>query len=501
MADWRFWEEELRALPQGGGPTALWVVRREGAPDGPLRLLCGWTADGRPAPLPLGLIYRTVQSAAPQETRGAGRAGRPLACLALPLRCAEAVAGALCLGFDPAPPWGEAARAWAEAAAARLGAVVLDLPPWPGTWMSDPPAATPWQPALFTPEELPGGRRPAGPRREGLLLPRPRHVPGLPGMVGQSKEILLLSARLATVAVAGVNVLLAGESGTGKELVARAIHLRSARRDGPFIGLNCAALPESLFESELFGHRAGAFTGAGRDKPGLLEAAHGGTFFMDEIGDMPLALQIKLLRVMQERQVRRVGELESRPVDIRFVAATHKDLTREILDGRFRLDLYYRLKVVCLELPPLRSRPEDVLPLLAHFLRRAGRNPLTLRISERCVRALHAWRWPGNVRELENEAMRFAALYPDDELIRPEHLSWELQAGGASPVDAADLGTLRCLEEANEMLERFLIRKAIAASEGRKAMAARRLGLSRQGLYKKIQRYGMVDLIAGVEKG
>jgi transcriptional regulator with PAS, ATPase and Fis domain len=319
-------------------------------------------------------------------------------------------------------------------------------------------------------------------------------------MVGQSKEILLLSARLATVAVSGVNVLLAGESGTGKELVARAIHLKSARRDGPFIGLNCAALPESLFESELFGHRAGAFTGAGRDKPGLLEAAHGGTFFMDEIGDMPLPLQIKLLRVMQEREVRRVGELETRPVDIRFVAATHKDLSREIIDGRFRLDFYYRLKVVCLEIPSLRSRPEDVLPLLAHFLRRAGRNPLEMRVSERTVRALHAWRWPGNVRELENEALRFAAMYPQEDLIRPEHLSWDLQSGEAASIDSADLGTLRCLEEANEMLERFLIRKAIAASEGRKAMAARRLGLSRQGLYKKIQRYGMVDLIASVEK-
>ncbi len=199
--------------------------------------------------------------------------------------------------------------------------------------------------------------------------------------------------------------------------------------------------------------------------------------------------------------MRRVGELESRPVDIRFVAATHKDLSREILDGRFRLDLFYRLKVVCLEIPSLRTRPEDVLPLLAHFLRRAGRNPTTMRISERTVRTLHAWRWPGNVRELENEALRFAALYPQEDVIRPEHLSWDLQSGSSTPVDAADLGTLRCLDEANEMLERFLIRKAIAASEGRKAMAARRLGLSRQGLYKKIQRYGMQDLIASLEKG
>lgn len=500
MAHWRFWEEEVRALPHGGGPLALWVVRREGDAEGPLRLLCGWTTDGRPAPLPLGLIYRAVQAGCPQEAAGDGRAGRPRQCLALPLRAGEHVVGCLALGYPPQPPWNASAHAWAEAAAARLGPVICDLEPWPGTWMSDPPAPAPWQPALFAPEDLPGGRRPAGGRRPGVLLPRPREVPGVPGLVGQSKEMLLLSSRLATVAVSGVNVLLAGESGTGKELVARALHLRSDRREGPFVGLNCAALPEALFESELFGHRAGAFTGAARDKPGLLESAHGGTFFMDEIGDMPLALQIKLLRVMQERQVRRVGELDSRPVDIRFVAATHKDLTREIIEGRFRLDLYYRLKVVCLEIPPLRARPEDVLPLLAHFLQRAGRDPLAMRVGERAVRALHAWRWPGNVRELENEALRFAALYPHEDEIRPEHLSWDLQAGSHRPVDAADLGTLRRLEEANEILERFLIRKAIAASDGRKSMAARRLGLSRQGLYKKIQRYKMHDLIAAAEK-
>jgi transcriptional regulator with PAS, ATPase and Fis domain len=261
------------------------------------------------------------------------------------------------------------------------------------------------------------------------------------------------------------------------------------------VGLNCAALPDSLFESELFGHRAGAFTGAAREKPGLLESAHGGTFFMDEIGDMPLPLQIKLLRVMQERRVRRVGELDSRAVDIRFVAATHKNLAREIEAGRFRLDLYYRLKVVQLEIPPLRARPEDILPLLSAFLRRAAPDRPAWRITEDAIAALHGWRWPGNVRELENEAARLVALHPDEPVIRRRHLSWEIQENaGPRPADD-DLGTLRRLAEANEVLERHLIRKAIAASAGRKSVAARTLGLSRQGLYKKIARYGMRDLI------
>jgi len=211
---------------------------------------------------------------------------------------------------------------------------------------------------------------------------------------------------------------------------------------------------------------------------------------------MPLALQIKLLRTMQERKVRRIGELVARPVDIRFVAATHKDLGREIEQGRFRLDLYYRLKVVSLEIPALRHRPEDVAHLFAWFLKRRGVDPLERAFDERALAALQSWRWPGNVRELENEVQRFAALHGAERIIRCEHLSPEIQAARArGPVDAADLGTLRELDQANEILERYLIRKAIAATDGRKAAAARRLGLSRQGLYKKIARYGMTDLI------
>ncbi|HOX26670.1 MAG TPA: sigma 54-interacting transcriptional regulator [Candidatus Krumholzibacteria bacterium] len=489
-----FWEEELRDLPRDGGPAAVWVVRREG--DGPatlLRVLCSWSAGGGPAPLPLGLVHRVLQTGQAAEQREESRSRRPPLCHALPLDGGRGTTGVLVAAATAAAPWADAVRLWAERTASRLGPLLDGLAPWPGTWLSATPPAEPWQLSLFAPEDLPVERRLAP--ATGLPLPRPQPVPGLPGAIGRSREMRLLAARIASVATSGVNVLLHGETGSGKEIIARALHQGSPRRDRPFVGLNCAALPANLFESELFGHKAGAFTGAGRDKPGLLEVAHGGSFFMDEIGDMPLALQIKLLRVMQERQVRRVGELDSRPVDIRFVAATHKDLAREIEDGHFRLDLYYRLKVVCLEIPPLRQRPEDVLPLLAWFLRRAGLDPARLRIADTAAAALHAWRWPGNVRELENEAARFAALYPGESLIELRHLNWEIQENAGPRVDAGDLGTLRNLEEANELLERYLIRKAIAASEGRKAAAARKLGLSRQGLYKKISRYGMVDLI------
>jgi two-component system response regulator HupR/HoxA len=200
---------------------------------------------------------------------------------------------------------------------------------------------------------------------------------------------------------------------------------------------------------------------------------------------------------MQERRVRRIGDLVSKPVDIRFIAATHKDLEGEIEAARFRLDLFYRLKVVCVEIPPLRHRPEDVAPLFAYFLNKVDKSAANVRITDRALACLQAWSWPGNVRELENEVHRFNALHGGTPVIRLEHLSPEIQSSQISRTGAADLGTLRELSVANEILERFLIRKALAATEGRKAAAAQRLGLSRQGLYKKIQRYEMTDLIGG----
>ncbi len=211
---------------------------------------------------------------------------------------------------------------------------------------------------------------------------------------------------------------------------------------------------------------------------------------------MPMTLQIKILRVMQEKQVRSIGDLKSRPVNLRFISATHKDLGQEIEKGNFRLDLFYRLKVVSLVIPPLRTRPEDIMPLFSFFLKRGGIDISIIRISERATRALQCWNWPGNVRELENEANRLMALNPGVEFIKLSHLSPEISGGNTGTFDPNDLGTLRKLDKANELLEMYLIRKAIAVTEGGKAAAARRLGLSRQGLYKKIQRYGMLDLIS-----
>ncbi len=554
---WGFWDEELRGFPAGGGEAALWVARRSG-PGGGLELLVtrAWTgaralerapagaaaspvAAGDPAPgaPPLGRLLRAMRdglatlspvavarqpggSAWPRRGteatgrpeparrhatragaregagRGAASASRtsggagPAVCRLLwvePVGGARdgGSPGALALQFDDLPPWGEAIRLWGRRLASRLAHLLPDLPVCPAAG----PAAS-RQASLFP--SLPV----AGPGPVGLPLPRPVFLPGLPGAVGISRELAACCAELPGFARSGVNVLLHGETGTGKEIVAQAIHRLSPRHERPFIGLNCAALPEGLFESELFGHRAGSFTGAATDKMGLLEAADGGTFFLDEIGDMPLALQIKLLRVMQERRVRRVGELESRPVDLRFVAATHRDLPAEIAAGRFRQDLFYRLNVVGLRIPPLRQRPEDVAHLLAYFLQRHGDGARSPRIEEQALAALQGYRWPGNVRELENEARRLLALQPGAPLIRLEMLSAEVRRASGRSIDPADLATLRGLDEATELLERYLIRKAIAAADGRKAAAARRLGLSRQGLYKKIQRYGMSDLVA-----
>ncbi len=508
----RFWEEQASTFPlaPGRGPQAVWVARSEQEQERQgLMLLFQRAWGGPPPPVPLTRLLAAIQTgrASEQPWRRDGAAGVAgstwgaggLLLRIEPLAGGDGGAGAVALLFEAAPPWAEAARWWC----ARLCAVVAPLLERLPRWL---PAREPddhsrrRQLELFclaSTEQRAAQDRPRalGPIN-GLLLPKPSCVPGMPGAIGVSAEFRACCAEALAVAPADVNILLHGESGTGKEIIARAVHQASGRRAGRFEGINCAALPESLFESELFGHRAGAFTGAASDKVGLLEAASGGTFFLDEIGDMPLALQIKLLRVMQEKRVRRIGELESRPVDVRFIAATHKDLLSEIESGNFRLDLYYRLKVVCLDLPPLRRRPEDVIHLLAAFLGRHGGGRQTARrIMEEALAALQAYRWPGNVRELENEASRLLALHPEAQLIRLEQLSPEVRAAATRSVDLADLATLRPLDEAAELLERYLIRKAIEACCGRKSNAARRLGLSRQGLYKKIRRYGMLDLL------
>jgi DNA-binding NtrC family response regulator len=497
----RFWEEEIRGFPHGGDGAAIWVVRRDGNDmASPLKILFTWaTGRGRTLGLdqrpPLGTLLKAMLEGREEMSFRA----EDTALWVEPLIARGQARGCLGVWFQAERSWRESIFLWGQRLAARLTPVLGQLEPPAEPAAARIPSAQgilfPLPPAQSRTEN-PVNKGEKRSRIRKHPLPRPVAVPGIPGCIGVSREMCELGAGLRDVAKSGVNVLLKGETGTGKEVIARALHQCSERKNGPFVGQNCAALPTSLFESELFGHRAGAFTGASGEKKGLLAAANGGTFFLDEIGDMPLELQIKLLRVMQERQVRRIGELQSKRIDIRFLAASHKDLLREIDGSRFRLDLYYRLKVVALDIPPLRNRPEDVLPLFSYFLKKNGQNFEKMKITEQAIASLQAWRWPGNVRELENEVMRFLALHPAAETITLGSLSRDIQTARTAKVAAADLGTLRELGQAQEILEKYLIRKALAATEGRKAAAARRLGLSRQGLYKKIQRYGMTDLIS-----
>ncbi len=281
-------------------------------------------------------------------------------------------------------------------------------------------------------------------------------------------------------------VLITGESGTGKEVIARAIHRASPRAGAAFIGVNCAAIPESLLESELFGHVRGAFTGATGDKAGLFEQADGGTLLLDEIGEMPLGLQAKLLRVLQEEEIRRVGDHKTRRVDVRLLAATARALDAEVAAGRFREDLYYRLKVVTIQLPPLVQRREDILPLARHFAarlaRRLGRR---LDFTPEATAWLEAQQWPGNVRELEN-AIERAAVLSGHELLQPDDLHQDAAPSGATPASAGAAGNLR---EIAERAERQAILEALRAAAGNRRTAARQLGVSLRTLFYKIQRY------------
>jgi two-component system response regulator HupR/HoxA len=278
-------------------------------------------------------------------------------------------------------------------------------------------------------------------------------------------------------------VLLTGETGTGKELFARLIHDKGPRRRGRFVAQNCAALPETLLESELFGHTRGAFTGATGDRHGLFEEADGGTIFLDEVGEMSAAMQLCLLRVLQDGEVRRVGASTSRHVNVRVVAATNADLEAEIRAGRFRQDLYYRLNVFPIALPPLRERPEDIATLAEHFLgvHRARARRAVPAMSADALRALRAYPFPGNVRELENEIERAVMLADDGRPLGPEHLSDRVRQG-AVPVPAG-----RTLNEAIEQLKRRMIEDALREC-GTVTGAAERLGLTRQNLQQMLRR-------------
>ncbi|UCE86040.1 MAG: sigma 54-interacting transcriptional regulator [Deltaproteobacteria bacterium] len=320
---------------------------------------------------------------------------------------------------------------------------------------------------------------------------RRRAAPGFEGIIGESAALQALFGLLQRAAGSRATILLTGETGTGKELFARAIHLHGPRRSRSFVPVNCAAFPDTLLESELFGHVRGAFTGADRDKKGLFDAADGGTLFLDEIGETSPALQAKLLRTLQEGEVRPIGGTRVRRLDVRVVAATNRDLRGEVERGRFREDLYYRLSVFPIVVPPLRKRPEDILPLARHFLSLHGRRERKAgcTLSSEARDLLLAYAWPGNVRELENEIQRAVALAEPHQTITPDLLSPRL-IGFLEPVQAAARpgDTLR---ERLGRIEAWLIRRQLDAHGGRRAETARRLGITREGLYKKMKRYGI----------
>jgi DNA-binding NtrC family response regulator len=319
------------------------------------------------------------------------------------------------------------------------------------------------------------------------------------GIVGTSAVLRELLAFVEKVARSPTTVLISGESGTGKELVARALHSRSGREAGPFIAVNCGAIPESLFEAELFGHERGAFTGAVTSKPGRMELAQGGTLFLDEVGELPKDMQVKLLRALQERTITRVGGVRTLDLDVRVVAATNVDLGKAVAEGRFREDLYYRLNVVPIRLAALRDRSEDVPALVAHFLARFNqRLGKSLEgVLPEAMAALQAWSWPGNIRELEN-VMERAVLLADGPWVGLQDLPAELvRARGEEPelVDepgpSDGLGLKEYLRVHTAKLERTRIHRVLGEEDGNVTRAARRLGISRKSLQVKMKEYGL----------
>ena len=304
--------------------------------------------------------------------------------------------------------------------------------------------------------------------------------------VGTARRFVEVLELAETVSGTDSTVLLSGESGTGKEVLARYIHKRSARADGPFLSINCGALPESLLESELFGHVKGSFTGAVKDKEGLLVAAAGGTFFLDEIGEMSPATQVKLLRAIQEREVIPVGATKAESVDVRIVAATNRDLEEEINRGTFRSDLYYRLNVIQLHLPPLRERTEDIPILANHFLAGSANGEGVPRLTEDAMQALVEYDWPGNVRELENALERAVVVSPSQEIAvdaLPERVR-EAPTPRLAAQEAPQNPTM-------EVVERAYILWVLRSEGGNKSRAAEVLGIDPSTLYRKLNRYGI----------
>lgn len=310
-------------------------------------------------------------------------------------------------------------------------------------------------------------------------------------IIGRSPAMVKLLETVAQVAPSEATVLITGESGTGKEMIAGAIHFNSPRKEGPFVKINCAAITETLLESELFGHEKGAFTGAYKRKEGRFRQAHGGTLFLDEISEMSLAMQVKLLRVLQEREITRVGGEEVIKVDVRVIAATNRDLLQEIEAGRFREDLYYRLNVVTLQIPPLRERREDIPLLAQHFLKMfTEKNHKEIKgFTPQAMDGFIKYDWPGNVRELMNAVERGVVL-SRSEYLNEEELPLILhdEALEKEPISKDVIPTDLPLEE----VEKATILKTLESTGGNKSEAARRLGITRRTLHKKLKRYGVM---------
>jgi len=326
-------------------------------------------------------------------------------------------------------------------------------------------------------------------RHAAAALPSPARVPAQDGIVGESPVMQQLFGLIACASRARATVLISGETGTGKELIANAIHRGSPRAARPFVAVNCAAFPDTLLESELFGCVKGAFTGADRDRAGLFETADGGTLFLDEVGETSGAFQAKLLRVLQERELRPVGGTRARRVDVRVIAASNRDLWRQSQAGSFRTDLYYRLAVFPIEVPSLRERRGDILPLASRFLELHGDASQPRQLAPDAARLLEGHTWPGNVRELENEIQRALALAAPGALLEAGHFSARLREP-LEPV-ASDFPPAGSLRENLDRVEAWLIRRELDAHGGRRAETARRLAITREGLYKKMKRLGI----------
>lgn len=321
-----------------------------------------------------------------------------------------------------------------------------------------------------------------------------------PTLVGRSPVMERLRELTARVARGQAPVLIQGESGTGKELVARMLHAASPRAQGPFVPVNCGAIPETLIESELFGHRKGAFTGASTDRPGLFQTAAGGTLFLDEIAELPMSMQVRLLRVIQERVVRPVGGDREVPVDVRVVSATHQDLDARVCDGRFRQDLYYRINVISLAVPPLRERTQDLPDLVAHLLGRISPHE-ALALAPDALELLCAHPFPGNVRELENILERAAALCEGDCIRAPDIILPRLSAAAGDAADATPGASFGAsghapdnavpLDAALDSVERARILAALTATRWNRTAAAARLGLTLRALRYRMARLGL----------